>query len=118
MEDFYTFHFFNQYDNPAVRNSILDHFDKKVLISLTSGRVAIGSDYVRKQIEFDLEYGTRAQLAEVHSSGNISVLELSNINPPDNPDLCPLSSTFIFVHPKNKVEKAFMHNSLARINIE
>ena len=118
MEDFYTFHFFNQYDNPAVRNSILDHFDKKVLISLTSGRVAIGSDYVRKQIEFDLEYGTRAQLAEVHSSGNISVLELSNINPPDNPDLCPLSSTFIFVHPKNKVEKAFLHNASTVIDTE
>jgi RNA polymerase sigma-70 factor (ECF subfamily) len=105
MEDFYKFHFLSQYENVAIRNTLLNHFDKKVLISLTSGRIAIGSDYVRKQVEFDLKYGARAKLTEVHSSGNISVLELSNINPPDNPDLCPLSSTFIFVHPKNKVEK-------------
>jgi RNA polymerase sigma-70 factor (ECF subfamily) len=118
MEDFYTYHFLTQYDNVVIRNALLDHFDKKVLISLTSGKMTIGSDYVKEQVEFDLKYGTRAKLTEVHSSGNISVLELNNINPPDNPDLCPLTSTFIFVHPKNKVEKAFLHNSLARIDIE
>ncbi|HEX5150454.1 MAG TPA: sigma-70 family RNA polymerase sigma factor [Parafilimonas sp.] len=118
MEDFYLFHFLSQYDNVAIRNALLDHFDKKVLISLTSGRIAIGSDYVKEQVEFDLQYGARAKLTEVHSSGNISILELSNINPPEYPDLCPLSSTFIFVHPKNKVEKAFLHNSLTHIPID
>jgi RNA polymerase sigma-70 factor (ECF subfamily) len=118
MEDFYVFHFLSQYENVAIRNALLDHFDKKVLISLTSGRIAIGSDYVKKQVEFDLQYGTRAKLTEVHSSGNVSILEVSNINPPENPALCPLASTFIFVHPKNKVEKAFLHNSLTHIHID
>jgi len=112
MEDFYQFHFPAQYENPAIRNTMLAHFDKHVLISFTSGKTAIGSDHVKRQIEFDLKYGARATLAEVHSSGNISILELSNINPPDNPNLCPLSSTFIFVHPKNKVERAFLHHAL------
>ena len=112
MEDFYQFYFPAQYDNPAVRDALLNHFDKRVFISFTSGKTAVGSDHVKKQVEFDLKYGTRAALDEVHSSGNISILELSNINPPENPNLCPLSSTFIFVHPKNKVEKAFLHNAL------
>jgi len=118
MEDFYKFHFNSQYEDVVIRNALLDHFDKKVFISLTSGKTTIGSDYVKQQVEFDLKYGARAELAEVHSSGNISILELSNINPPDNPNLCPLSSTFIFVHPKNKVEKALLHNSLSQIIIE
>jgi RNA polymerase sigma-70 factor (ECF subfamily) len=118
MEDFYKFHFNSQYDDVAIRNALFDHFDKKVFISLTSGKTTIGSDYVKKQVEFDLKYGARAKLAEVHSSGNISILELSNINPPDNPNLCPLSSTFIFVHPKNKVEKILLHNSSSNIIIE
>ena len=111
MEDFYQFHFPIVYDDISSRNALINQFEKKVLICFTSGKTAIGSDEVRKQVEFDLKYGTRAILTEVHSSGNISVLEFSNINPPDNPDLCPLSSTFIFVHPKNKIEKAFLHHS-------
>jgi len=112
MEDFYQFHFPAQYDNPALRNTLLNHFDERVFISFTSGKTVVGSDHVKKQVEFDLKYGARATLAEVHSSGNISILELSNISPPENPNLCPLSSTFIFVHPKNKVEKAFLHHAL------
>jgi RNA polymerase sigma-70 factor (ECF subfamily) len=111
MEDFYQLYFPACYDNPSIRNTLLNHFDKQVFISFTSGKTVIGSNHVKDQIEFDLKYGARATIAEVHSSGNISILELSNINPPENPDLCPLSSTFIFVHPKNKVEKAFLHHA-------
>jgi len=110
MEGFYQFHFPILYDDISSRNAIINQFDKKVVMCFTSGEIAIGSDEVKKQVEFDLTYGARAVLTEVHSSGNISVLEFSNINPPDNPDLCPLSSTFIFVHPKNKIEKAFLHH--------
>jgi RNA polymerase sigma-70 factor (ECF subfamily) len=112
MEDFYQSYFPHQYNDPAARNALLNQFDKQVFISFTSGKTVIGSHHVKKQIEFDLEYGARTTLAEVHSSGNISILETSNINPPDNPNLCPLSSTFIFIHPKNKVEKAFLHHAL------
>jgi len=118
MEDFYQFHFPVLYDNPAARNTLINQFDKQVFISFTSGKTTIGSDHVRQQIEFDLKYGARATLAEVHSSGNVSILELSNINPSDNPNLCPLASTFIFVHPKNKIEKAFLHRASTLIFYE
>ena len=111
MEDFYHFHLLDLYDNAATRNAFLDHFDKHVFISLTSGATKIGADYMKSEIEFDLKYGTRTTLDEVNSSGNVSVLELANINPADNPNLCPLFATFIVVHPKNKVEKIFLHNA-------
>jgi RNA polymerase sigma-70 factor (ECF subfamily) len=111
MEDFYQFHFLDLYNNAAIRNAFLDHFDEHVFISLTSGATKIGAEYMKKEIEFDLNYGARATLAEVNSSGNVSVLELNNINPADNPNLCPSSATFIVVHPKNKVEKIFLHNA-------
>ena len=118
MEDFYKFHFPVLYDNAAARNTLINQFDKQVFISFTSGKTTIGSDHVRQQIEFDLKYGARATLAEVHSSGDVSILELSNINPSDNPNLCPLASTFIFVHPKNKIEKAFLHHASTLIFFE
>lgn len=111
MEDFYQFHFLDLYNSAVIRNAFLDHFDKHVFISLTSGATKIGAEYMRSEIEFDLKHGARSMLAEVNSSGNVSVLELNNINPADNPNLCPLSATFIVVHPKTKVEKIFLHNA-------
>ena len=112
MEEFYKFHFCDaHYDHPSVTNGILNHFDNKVSISFTSGKTVVGWEHIKSQVEFDLKYGTRPMLAEVHSSGNISILELSNVNPPENPNLCPPSSTFIFVHPQNKTEKAFLHHA-------
>ena len=111
MEDFYSFHMADLYDNIAIRNAFLDHFDKHVLISVTSGKKIIGSGYMNELIEFDIKYGARTTLAEVNSSGNVSILELANINPSDNPNLCPLTGTFIVVHPGNKVEKIFLHNA-------
>jgi len=111
MEDFYRSHFVDLYDNPSVRNAFLEHFDKNVFISLTSGTTKIGSDYMKKEIEFDLRHGARATLAEVNSSGNVSILELANINPPDNPTLCPVAGTFIAVHPQKRVKKMFLHNA-------
>jgi RNA polymerase sigma-70 factor (ECF subfamily) len=118
MEDFYQSYFPHQYNDPAARNALLGQFDKQVFISFTSGKTVIGSHHVQKQIEFDLECGARATLTEVHSSGNVSILEISNINPPDNHNLCPLSSTFIFMHPKNKIEKAFLHHAMFLPSVE
>jgi len=111
MEDFYSYHFYSLYDDAVVRNAFLDHFDDDVFISLTSGKTKVGAEYMRKEIEFDLTYGARAILNEVHSSGNISVIEIDNISPPDQPDLCPAAGTFIAVHPHNKIEKIFIHNA-------
>lgn len=111
MEDFYQFHMADMYDNPIVKNAFLNHFHKQVLISVTSGKVIVGSGYIKKLIEFDLEYGAVTTLDEVNSSGNVSVLEIVNINPDDNPTLCPVAATFIAVHPHNKVEKIFLHNA-------
>src|SRR5438045_824803 len=110
MEDFYNYHFPDLYDNAAVRNAFLDHFDEHVFISLSSGKTKIGAEYMRQEIEFDLLHGARATLAEVNSSGNISVIEIANINPSEKPDLCPVAATFIAVHPNNKVQKMYMHN--------
>jgi RNA polymerase sigma-70 factor (ECF subfamily) len=111
MEEFYHYHMSDLYDNISVRNAFLNHFDEHVFILLTSGKTKIGSAYMQKEIEFDLQHGARTTLAEVNSSGNVSVLELSTINPADNPTLCPLSATFIVVHPRQKVEKMFLHNA-------
>jgi RNA polymerase sigma factor (sigma-70 family) len=112
MEDFYHHHFPFIYDNAAVRNAFLSHFDAQVFISLTSGKTKIGAGYMKQQIEFDLHHGSRATLTEVNSSGNISIIEITNINPADNPDLCPSATTFVAIHPHNKVERMFLHNAV------
>ena len=111
MEDFYRYHFHALYDDVVIRNKFLDRFDEHVYILLTSGKTKIGAEYMRKEIEFDLRHGARATLTEVNSSGNVSVIEISNINPPDNPNLCPAGATFIAVHPHKKIEKMLLHNA-------
>ena len=79
MEDFYQFHFSDLYNSAVIRNAFLDHFDKHVFISLTSGATKIGAEYMKSEIEFDLKHGARSTLAEVNSSGNVSVLELTTL---------------------------------------
>jgi len=110
MESFYQYHMKNMYDDSMVRNCFLNHFDKQVSFSVTSGKTIKGAGYMQALVEFDMSNGVRTMLTEVNSSGNVSILELASINPSDKPDICPLTGTFIVVHPKIKAEKVFLHN--------
>lgn len=111
MECFYQYHMENIYDDNRVRNCFLNHFDKQVSFSVTSGKVIKGPGYMHALVEFDMSNGVRTILTEVNSSGNVSILELASINPAHKPDICPLTGTFIAVHPKSKAEKVFLHNT-------
>jgi len=110
MECFYQYHMENMYDDNKARSGFLNHFDTQVSFSVTSGKVIKGPGYMQALVEFDMSNGVRTMLTEVNSSGNVSILELASINPPDKPDICPLTGTFIVVHPKTKAEKVFLHN--------
>ena len=111
MEQFYMESFHTIYDDVRIRSKFLNHMDKDLLIILSSGNKARGIQYIEQQIEYDLYYGARAKVREVHSTGNISILEVDNITHPDNPDVCPPASTFIMVHPKSKADKMYFHNA-------
>lgn len=116
MEDFYFSNFSTIYADARAKNEMLKQMDDNILIILSSGKKVRGTYYIDKQIEYDLCHGARATLKDVYSTGHISILEIDNINPPDDPTVCPPASTFVMVHPRFKADKMYFHNA-ARVSL-
>jgi RNA polymerase sigma-70 factor (ECF subfamily) len=111
MEEFYFSNFSTIYADIRAKNEMLKQMDDDILIILSSGKKVRGTYYIDKQIEYDLYHGARATLKDVYSTGHISILEIDNINPPDDPTVCPPASTFVMVHPGFKADKMYFHNA-------
>jgi hypothetical protein len=77
----------------------------------TSGNTAYGRQYIQKEIEDDLLYGSSFSDVQVTSSGSLSIVEVCNINSAEYPDRCPDSGIFVLFRNKNKVIRFNLHNS-------
>lgn len=92
------------YDDLQVRNEQMAHIDKQLRMRLTSGNVITGRENLEMEINNDLIFGSRMNVEDVVSSGNITIIEASNTNHPDHPDRCAPSSVFVLFRVKDKVE--------------
>ncbi|MDH7463092.1 RNA polymerase sigma factor [Chitinophagaceae bacterium 26-R-25] len=102
----------NLYDDAYIRNELFDHLHPAINIRFTSGKRGKGRQIVEKEINEDLVLGTRFNVQDVVSCGNISVIEGPNINTPDYPDRCAPSSVYVlFRNPGKMVETIHVYDA-------
>jgi len=108
--DLYTVYFDNVYTSLHYREKLIAHFDRNLHLVFTSGKVVCGRRMVEQQIEEDILYGNSFAGLQVMSSGNISVVEVNNVNPAEYPDRCPDSTIFVLQRTGNKATRLHLHN--------
>ena len=107
----YNEYFGNVYSSLPLREKLIEHFDKHVQVIFTSGKSAIGSKIIRQSIEDDILYGNSFAGLEVITSGSISIVECSNINPKEYPDRCPDRTAFVLQRTGKMVTHFTLHHS-------
>lgn len=109
--NFYSAQFATVHTSLTAREKLLQHFDKNLQLSFTSGNTVFGRGFIEKEIEDDLHYGSCFDEIEVMSSGCLSIVEVCNINSKEYPYRCPEKGIFVLYRKKNKVSKLNFHNS-------
>ena len=108
--EFYTESFNNAYKTVGARNKIIEHLLPEVKIHFTSGKINIGRDILKNEIEEDVKFGTRYNITTAFNLKDIGVLQGQNLNSPEYPDRCPYTTTLIFKRLKDKAYFVQMHN--------
>ena len=109
--NFYRHQWENMYDNAETRNQLFNHLHPKLQLRFTSGKSATGRALLENEISDDLEFGSRFQVSNVISSGNISVVEGPNINHPDQPYRCAPMSAFVLFREEDKAVRMHVFDS-------
>ncbi len=91
------------YDYPDARNEFVKQLNPALLVRYTSGKSGTGRAILEKEFNNDLLYGSRFQVKEVNSCGNISVLEVINTNSPEYPDRCAPSSVIVLFRNNERI---------------
>ena len=108
---FYHHHFTGMYESEGARQRLIQHFEKKIEITFTSGKVGAGRNYLEHEIENDLYYGSRYQPTNIVSCDNISIVEGTNFNSPEFPARCPANSVFVLFREKGRVQRLNLYDS-------
>ncbi|MBK8501278.1 MAG: RNA polymerase sigma factor [Saprospiraceae bacterium] len=93
------------------RSRFINHLNKDILYFFTSGKTQVGRIIIEKEIEDDLLHGTGFGDANIISSGDMTVVEIKNINSEEYPYRCPDSTVIVFHRVKGSVVKINLHNS-------
>lgn len=91
----------NFYEEPKARHEFFKNLNADLHVRFTSGKSARGKYLLEEEFNNDLIYGSRFNLQEVHSCGNISILEGLNTNSPEYPDRCAPSSIIVLFRKKD-----------------
>lgn len=110
--DYYHHLWGNVYDDLHIRNEFYNHLKPTLDLHFTSGKTGKGRALIESEINEDLIYGARFNVADVSSCGNISVVEGLNFNPPEHPDRCPQSTVFVAIRKMDKIDQIHIFNSL------
>jgi RNA polymerase sigma-70 factor (ECF subfamily) len=108
---FYLETLLNVHNSLASRNRFFNHLSTDIRFYFTSGKVQSGRIVIQKEIEEDLLYGSGFGEAEIISSGDLTVVEIKNINSMEYPYRCPESSVVVMHRVKGNVVKVNLHNS-------
>lgn len=109
--DLYHSYFGNVYTSLYYREKLIEHFDKNLYLVFTSGKTVVGRRKVEQQIEADIVYGNSFAGLQITSSGNISIVEVHNVNPVEYPDRCPDSTVFVLYRTGDKTTRLHLHHS-------
>jgi RNA polymerase sigma-70 factor (ECF subfamily) len=83
------------YEDPETRNEFFSSLNPALHVRFTSGKTATGKYLIEEEFNNDFIYGSRFNVQEVHSCGNISIIEGVNSNSPEYPDRCAPSSVIV-----------------------
>ena len=92
------------YDDATIRNELFNHLHPMINIRFTSGKTARGRNIIEKEVNDDLQFGTRFNATMITSCGDISLVEGVNSNTKEFPDRCPPSSVFVLIRKNERVD--------------
>ncbi|HMQ06004.1 MAG TPA: RNA polymerase sigma factor [Saprospiraceae bacterium] len=93
------------YDDPEARREFINHFNLNLQLRFTSSKLAVGRKLLEAEFNDDLKYGSRFNLKEVNTCGNISILEGFNTNSIEYPDRCAHSTIIVLFREDQKSVK-------------
>lgn len=108
---FYNLQFGTVHSSLNSREILIQHLDKNLQLVFTSGKTVYGRQFIENEIEDDLRHGSSFDNVHVTSIGNLSIVEVCNLNSSEYPNRCPDSGIFVLYRNKNKVSRLNFHNS-------
>lgn len=108
---FYINQWNNLHSDLKTRNEFFEHLHPSLNIRFTSGKKGTGRKIIESEINNDLLYGSRVEVNDVITSGNISVIEADNINHPDFPDRCAPKMSLVLFRNNDRVNTAHIFDS-------
>lgn len=91
------------YEDPAIRIEFFNHLDPVLRLRYTSGRTGRGREHLEREVDDDLEMGSRYIVKEVNTCGNVSVLEGINVNTTEFPNRCAPSSVIVLFRDNRQI---------------
>lgn len=86
-----------------------DAFSPDPQITFSDGSSLHGRRHLVSALEEDMEVGIKMHLSTVHASQDITILEASFENPPDDPHHCPPGTTQVHFRRNGKTERIRLH---------
>lgn len=81
-------------------------FSEDLMVSFSNGRVSTrGYEFMIKDMERDLQIGTKTHPKEVISSKDVTVLECDIESPPDDPEHCPPAISQVAVYRAGRIHR-------------
>ncbi len=99
------------YDDHLSRNEFFNHLNPMLNVRFTSGKSGNGRGIFEKEINDDLTFGSRFNVKQIASCGNISVVEGINSNNIEYPDRCSPSSVFVVFRQSEKISDFHIFDS-------
>jgi len=99
------------YDDMQARKDFFSHIHPLLSIRFTSGKTGTGRNILEQEVNNDLRYGSRFNIKEAVSSGNITVMEGPNLNHPDFPDRCAPATTLVLFRNQSQVQQLHIFDS-------
>jgi RNA polymerase sigma-70 factor (ECF subfamily) len=91
------------------RETFLADYSRNLVMHYSDGETLCGITHLEKEINGDLETGTRVIVQRVLSCRTVSILEGQILNPPENPFRCPPGMTLVFHHNGRRIERVRLY---------
>ncbi len=108
---YYESTFGNMHMHDDAWHAFRNHLEKDSEIIFTSGKRAFGSHIIENEMEEDRKHGSWFAPDHIYTSGNLSVIELTNFNSPEHPFRCPARGVFVMRRNAGKVNRINFHLS-------
>jgi RNA polymerase sigma factor (sigma-70 family) len=106
---FYHATFSQMHRHDHYKNRLIAHLQKDIHLTMPNGKSNIGRSSFEKMIVDDREAGSWLSPSNVTSCANISIIENTHFNSPENPSHCPPRSVLVLYRNERKVNKINFH---------